>query len=65
MGKIERRVLAAALTGAIAMFGVVGFLRSEPETTPAQGVPVSVTAPYQAASWTGATATVTGVQVSS
>jgi uncharacterized membrane protein len=48
MGKIERRVLAAALAGAITMFGVVGFLRSEPETTPAQSVPVSVTAPHLA-----------------
>ena len=29
MGKIERRVLAAALLGAVAMFGVVGFTRGE------------------------------------
>jgi hypothetical protein len=34
MGKIERRVLAAALLGAVAMFGVVGFTRGEGSRSP-------------------------------
>ena len=42
MGRIERRVLAAALLGAVAMFGVVGFARGEGTATPALGVPVAV-----------------------
>jgi hypothetical protein len=43
MGKIEQRVLGAALLGALAMLGVVGFTRHEPAPVPAQrAVPVAV-----------------------
>lgn len=43
MGKIERRVLGAALLGALAMLGVVGFTRHEPAPAPAQrATPVAV-----------------------
>lgn len=43
MGKIERRVLGAALLGALAMLGAVGFTRHEPDPAPAQrAVPVVV-----------------------
>jgi hypothetical protein len=58
MGKIERRVLAAALLGAVAMFGVVGFTRGEHVETPAQGVPVSVDSHYRVTSWVGTPAEV-------
>jgi hypothetical protein len=52
MGKIERRVLGAALLGAIAMLAVVGFGRSEhAETPPPRAVPVAVDSPYRATSW--------------
>jgi hypothetical protein len=60
MGKIERRVLAAALLGAVAMFGVVGFTRGGQAETPAAGVPVAVDSHYRVTSWTG-TATETVV----
>ncbi|MEV4050963.1 hypothetical protein AB0J55_07215 [Amycolatopsis sp. NPDC049688] len=53
MGRIERRVLVAALLGAIATFGVVGFTRGEAAETPAQGVPVSADSHYRVTSWTG------------
>jgi hypothetical protein len=53
MGKIERRVLAAALLGAVAMFGVVGFTRGEQAGTPAAGVPVTADSHYRVTSWTG------------
>jgi hypothetical protein len=62
MGKIERRVLAAALLGAIAMFGVVGFTRGEHAETPAQGVPVSVDSHYRVTSWVGTPAEVVAQQ---
>jgi len=43
MGKIERRVLGAALLGALAMLGIVGFTRHEPAPAPVQrAVPVAV-----------------------
>ncbi|MEV6619358.1 hypothetical protein AB0M83_00930 [Amycolatopsis sp. NPDC051106] len=58
MGKIERRVLAAALLGAVAMFGVVGFTRGEGSTAPAQGVPVAVDSHYRVTSWVGTPAEV-------
>jgi len=58
MGRIERRVLVAALLGAVAMFGAVGFARSEPSETPAQGVPVSVDSHYRVTSWVGTPAEV-------
>jgi hypothetical protein len=53
MGKIERRVLAAALLGAVAMFGVVGLTRSGQAETPAAGVPVTAGSHYRVTSWTG------------
>jgi hypothetical protein len=56
MGKSERRVLAAALLGAVAMFGVVGFTRGEQAAAPAQGVPVTVDSHYRVTSWTGTAA---------
>ncbi|MEU5258369.1 hypothetical protein [Amycolatopsis sp. NPDC021455] len=58
MGRIERRVLAAALLGAVAMFGVVGFTRGEQTTTPALGVPVTVNSHYRVTSWVGTPAEV-------
>jgi hypothetical protein len=58
MGKIERRVLAAALLGAVAMFGVVGFTRGEAAVSPAQGVPVTVDSHYRVTSWVGTPAEV-------
>ncbi len=58
MGRIERRVLVAALLGAIAAFGVVGFARGESAETPAQGVPVSVDSHYRVTSWVGTPAEV-------
>lgn len=58
MGKIERRVLAAALLGALAMFGVVGFTRGEGTAAPAQGVPVAVDSHYRVTSWVGTPAEV-------
>ena len=58
MGKIERRVLAAALLGAIAMFGVVGFTRGEQTENPAQGVPVTADYHYRVTSWVGTPAEV-------
>ncbi|RSD19911.1 hypothetical protein [Amycolatopsis eburnea] len=58
MGKIERRVLAAALLGAIAMFGVVGFARVGSAAAPAQGVPVAVDSHYRVTSWVGTPAEV-------
>ncbi|WP_290050727.1 hypothetical protein [Amycolatopsis solani] len=58
MGKIERRVLAAALLGAMAMFGVVGFARGESAATPAQGVPVAADSHYRVTSWVGTPAEV-------
>jgi len=43
MGKIEQRVLGAALLGALAMLGVVGFTRHEPAPAPVQrAIPVAV-----------------------
>lgn len=43
MGKIERRVLGAALLGALAMLGVVGFTRHAPDPAPVQrAIPVAV-----------------------
>ena len=62
MGKIERRVLAAALLGAVAMFGVVGFTRGEASTAPAQGVPVAVDSHYRVTSWVGTPAEVVAQQ---
>jgi len=53
MGRIERRVLVAALLGALATFGAVGFARSEPAETPAQGVPVTADYHYRVTSWVG------------
>jgi hypothetical protein len=53
MGRIERRVLVAALLGAVAMFGAVGFTRGEPAETPAQGVPVSADSHYRVTSRVG------------
>ncbi|MEU4518297.1 hypothetical protein AB0F52_06195 [Amycolatopsis sp. NPDC024027] len=53
MGRIERRVLVAALLGAVAMFGAVGFSRGEPAETPAQGVPVAADSHYRVTSWVG------------
>jgi hypothetical protein len=58
MGRIERRVLVAALLGAVAMFGAVGFSRGEPAETPAQGVPVAVDSHYRVTSWVGTPAEV-------
>jgi hypothetical protein len=58
MGKTERRVLAAALLGAVAMFGVVGFTRGEETATPALGVPVAVDSHYRVTSWVGTPAEV-------
>jgi hypothetical protein len=58
MGKIERRVLAAALLGAVAMFGVVGFTRGEEPAAPAQGVPVAADSHYRVTSWMGTPAEV-------
>lgn len=58
MGKIERRVLAAALLGAVAMFGVVGFTRGEAAVSPAQGVPVGSDSHYRVTSWVGTPAEV-------
>lgn len=58
MGKIERRVLAAALLGAVAMFGVVGFTRGEEPAAPAQGVPVATDSHYRVISWTSTPAEV-------
>ncbi|UOZ08800.1 hypothetical protein [Amycolatopsis sp. WQ 127309] len=62
MGKIERRVLAAALLGAVAMFGVVGFTRGENAETPAQGVPVTVDSHYRVTSWDGTAAETVALQ---
>ncbi|MEV7039922.1 hypothetical protein [Amycolatopsis sp. NPDC051061] len=53
MVKIERRVLTAALLGAVAMFGVVGFARGEGSVAPAQGVPVAADSHYRVTSWVG------------
>ncbi|MEU0529339.1 hypothetical protein [Amycolatopsis tolypomycina] len=53
MGRIERRVLVAALLGALATFGAVGFARSEPAGVPAQGVPVTADYHYRVTSWVG------------
>ncbi len=53
MAKIERRVLAAALLGAVATFGVVGFTRGEESAAPAQGVPVAADSHYRVTSWAG------------
>ena len=58
MGKIERRVLAAALLGAFAMLGVVGFTRGEESAAPAQGVPVAADSHYRVTSWVGTPAEV-------
>ncbi|MEV7093967.1 hypothetical protein AB0M80_14140 [Amycolatopsis sp. NPDC051045] len=58
MGRIERRVLVAALLGAVAMFGAVGFARGEPAETPAQGVPVTADSHYRVTSWVGVPAEV-------
>ncbi|MET8993976.1 hypothetical protein [Amycolatopsis sp. Hca4] len=58
MGRIERRVLVAALLGAVAMFGAVGFTRGEAVETPAQGVPVAVDSHYRVTSWVGTPAEV-------
>lgn len=58
MGKIERRVLAAALLGAVAMFGVVAFTRGEGSVAPAQGVPVAADSHYRVTSWVGTPAEV-------
>jgi hypothetical protein len=58
MGKIERRVLAAALLGAVAMLGVVGFTRGEAAVSPAQGVPVTADYHYRVTSWVGTPAEV-------
>ncbi|WP_410563172.1 hypothetical protein [Amycolatopsis sp. cmx-4-61] len=58
MGRIERRVLVAALLGAVAMFGAVGFTRGEPAESPAQGVPVAVDSHYRVTSWVGTSAEV-------
>ncbi|MEV6449200.1 hypothetical protein [Amycolatopsis sp. NPDC051716] len=58
MGRIERRVLVAALLGAVAMFGAVGFSRGAPAETPAQGVPVAVDSHYRVTSWVGTPAEV-------
>ncbi|WP_410628089.1 hypothetical protein [Amycolatopsis sp. cmx-8-4] len=62
MGKIEQRVLAAALLGAVAMFGVVGFTRGENAETPAQGVPVTVDSHYRVTSWDGTAAETVALQ---
>ncbi len=62
MGRIERRVLVAALLGAVAMFGAVGFSRGEPAETPAQGVPVAVDSHYRVTSWVGTPAEVVAQQ---
>ena len=53
MGKIERRVLGAALLGAVAMFGVVGLARGEETAAPALGVPVAADSHYRVTSWVG------------
>ena len=58
MGRIERRVLVAALLGAVAMFGAVGFTRGESAETPAQGVPVTADSHYRVTSWVGTSAEV-------
>ncbi len=58
MGRIERRVLVAALLGAVAMFGAVGFTRDAPSATPAQGVPVTADSHYRVTSWVGTPAEV-------
>ncbi|MCR6487074.1 hypothetical protein M8542_30015 [Amycolatopsis sp. OK19-0408] len=58
MGKIERRVLVAALLGAVAMFGVVGVARGEGTAAPAQGVPVAADSHYRVTSWVGTPAEV-------
>ncbi|WP_410637532.1 hypothetical protein [Amycolatopsis sp. lyj-346] len=58
MGRIERRVLVAALLGAVAMFGAVGFTRGGPAETPAQGVPVTADSHYRVTSWVGTPAEV-------
>lgn len=65
MVKIERRVLTAALLGAIAMFGVVGFARGEESAAPAQGVPVAADSHYRVTSWVGTPAEVVVQQGSS
>lgn len=54
MGKIERRVLVAALLGAVAMFGVVGFTRGEEAAAPALGVPVAADPHHRVISWVSA-----------
>ena len=58
MDKIERRMLAAALLGAVAMFGVVGFTRGEAAVSPAQGVPITADSHYRVTSWVGTPAEV-------
>ncbi|SFW55525.1 hypothetical protein [Amycolatopsis australiensis] len=58
MGKIERRVLAAALLGAVAMFGVVGFTRGEEPAAPALGVPVAAESHFRVTSSAGVPAEV-------
>ncbi|MGW3996937.1 hypothetical protein [Amycolatopsis sp. NPDC004772] len=58
MGRIERRVLVAALLGALAMFGFAGFTRDAPPETPAQGVPVTADSHYRVTSWVGTPAEV-------
>jgi hypothetical protein len=58
MGRIERRVLVAALLGAVAMFGAVGLSRGAPAETPAQGVPVAGDSHYRVTSWVGTPAEV-------
>jgi hypothetical protein len=62
MVKIERRVLAAALLGAVAMFGVVAFMRGEESAAPAQGVPVAADSHYRVTSWVGTPAEVVARQ---
>ncbi|MGV9362823.1 hypothetical protein [Amycolatopsis sp. NPDC003731] len=58
MGRIERRVLVAALLGALAMFGFAGFTRDAQPETPAQGVPVTADSHYRVTSWVGTPAEV-------
>ncbi|MFB9684593.1 hypothetical protein [Amycolatopsis plumensis] len=58
MGRIERRVLVAALLGAVTMFGAVGFARGGASETPAQGVPVPADYHYRVTSWVGSPAEV-------
>lgn len=54
MGKIERRVLTAAMLGALAMLGFVGYTRQDPAPVPQRAVPVVVDSHHRVTPWSAA-----------